>query len=172
VLGDGDAARPQPSPDPTDVARSVDEADTFDMASATKAEIERALPSWHAKRSQLDRDRIRQRDTTEGDRLAVGFLRAAGASIAFGMAVLAAWFAYSAAGLVVGVAAGAVGLAVAMAAASGVIILIRGLLDRKEHTRQEAVARLGLGIRRLDKRIHQAYLNHGIILQPWTRPSF
>jgi anti-sigma B factor antagonist len=148
-----DAARVPPSRRRSDPTSPLD---AFDMASATKSQVEVALPSWHAMRQRLTRDRIRHRDTTHGDKLFVTLLRGAGISLVVGLAILAAIFAFSTAGPVGGLVAGVGGLAIGLAAVFGAVVLARSTLARKEDARQATVVRLDLAIRQLDERISRA----------------
>jgi hypothetical protein len=149
-----------------------DEVEAFDMASATKAEVEVALPSWHAKRQRLTIARIHQRETSQGDKLFVTLLRGAGVSLAVGLAILAGIYAYSTVGPVLGFIAGAGGLVVGLAVVSGAVVLTRGSLARQETARQATVARLDLGIRQLDERISRAFLQHCLVPHTRTRSSY
>ena len=148
------------------------EIEAFDMTTATKAEVEVALPSWHATRQRMTQDRIRHRDTTQGDRLFVALLRGAGVSVVAGLAILAAVIAYSTSGPIVALVIGAGGLVVGLAAVSGAVVLSRSALARNEHSRQTTVARLDRGIRQLDDRISRAFLMHALVPHTRTRPSF
>lgn len=146
--------------------------DAFDMASATNTQVEVALPSWHAMRKRLTRDRIRHRDTTHGDKLFVTLLRGAGISLVVGLAILAAVFGFSTAGPVGGLVAGVGGLAIGLAAVFGAVVLARNTLARKEDARQAAVVRLDLAIRQLDERISRAFLEHCLVAHTRTRSSY
>jgi hypothetical protein len=168
----GAAARPQPNPDVTSAPRSLDHGEAFDVASETRAAVERALPSWRAERKRLNEDRIRRRETRRGDRLVVGFVRAAGVIAAVAVAATLAAVAYSAAGWIADIAVGLVGLTAALAAASGGALLTQALFDRSDRARREAIARLEHAIRVLDQRISQAFLYHGLVGHTRSRTSF
>jgi hypothetical protein len=168
----GAAARPQPTSAATSAPRSLDHAGAFDVASATRAAVERALPSWRAERRRLNEDRIRRPETRRGDRLVLGFVRVACVIAAVGVAATLAAVVYSAAGWIAAIAVGLVGLTVALAAASGGALLTQALFDRSDRARREAVARLELAIRVLDERISQAFLYHGLVGHTRSRTSF
>jgi predicted small integral membrane protein len=160
----GAAHHPRPAADPANVPRSLSLTDPFDMASATKAEVARALPAWHSERQRLNRERVGRRDTTDGDRLAVAVMRVAGVIFAVAVAGVAVW--------VAGAVAGVVGLGIALAATFGAAAWTRTLLDRSERTRREAVTQLDLAIRLLDERIGEAFRHHALIPHTRTRVSF
>lgn len=129
----------------------------------TRADVERALPQWCAQRHRLNLDRIRHRDTTGGERTAVNIVRIASIFISLVLGVWIGWLTFTAAGPMAGFAAGVGTLGMALALASAGVGLARAHFDRLENERQESVARLELAIRVLDKRIAQAFREHGLI---------
>jgi hypothetical protein len=143
--------------------RDVDAHAAFEQPSdsAAKANVERLLPEWHAERQRLNALRIRRRETVASDRLVVGFVRASGISVASGIAILAGYTAYTAAGPLAALAGGAVALAVALAVVSWLVMACRAHFDRVESERLANVARLDEALRDLDRLISQAFLRHG-----------
>ena len=168
----GPAVSPDPASDSTRGRRSLSRIDAFDMANASKAAVERALPGWYAERQRLNTVRVRHPETARGDRLVVTLVRAAGVSIAAGLAIVAAVIASSAFGTLAGFALGAAALVVGLAAVSGASLATRALLDRSERKRKKTVAALERSIELLDERIGQAFRYHGLVRHARTRRSF
>jgi hypothetical protein len=138
---------------------------------ASKARVARRLPGLCARRDGVIRDRTRQRDTTGGDPLVIGLVRALGFAVCVAAAGVAGGRAYAAGGLLLGLAVGVAVLAAAKAITSGAVRLTRGLLGRQERARRRKVEALNRAVRLLDKRIAQAYSDYGLSGRAPTRPG-
>ena len=131
------------------------------MQENDKESVARRLPSLYGERKHLLRERSGSSDTTGGDAFVVGIVGAVGAGIAIVIGGTIGASAYSA-GVLAGLVATAIALVAGGAAAWACVVLSRTLLMQQERGRRTRVAALSVRIRRLDKQIAKAYVDHGL----------